>query len=171
MTRIVIIAAVAQNGVIGRSSSIPWRLSEDYARFKRLTMGYPCIMGSVTFESLPAASRPLPGRENIVLTHNIGYCPKGATVFHTFPAAIEYVRRRGVDKAFIAGGAAIYQLGLAIAERLELTRIHHDITGDRFFPPICWDEWELVTQEDRQAVDQISGDPLDFSYLTYQRRP
>jgi dihydrofolate reductase len=171
MTEIIVIAAIAQNGVIGRSNGIPWRLSDDFARFKRLTMGHPCIMGSLTFESLPAKSRPLPGRENIVLTRNTNYHPKGTTVFHTFAAAIDHVRRQRVDQAFIAGGAEIYRLGLVIADRLELTRLHHDFSGDRFFPAIRWDEWELSNHEKRQAIDLISGKPLDFSYLTYQRRP
>ena len=91
MTQIVVIVAIAQNGVIGRKNDIPWRLSEDFIRFKNLTMGFPCLMGDVTYESLPESSRPLPGRENVILTFNQDYHPEGTTVFYDFDEAVDHI--------------------------------------------------------------------------------
>lgn len=170
MTQITVIVAIAQNGVIGRKNDIPWRLSKDFMRFKKLTMGFPCIMGDLTYESLPASSRPLPGRENVILTFDKTYHPQGTTVFYSFDDAIDYVRQKQVEKAFIIGGASVYKQGMAVADVFELTRIHHDIDGDIRYPEISWDEWELVKQVDTKDLDKISGQTLSFSYLTYHRK-
>jgi len=170
MTKIAVIVAVAQNGVIGRKNDIPWRLSEDFQHFKELTMGCPCIMGDVTYESLPEKSRPLPGRENIVLTFDKAYHPEGTTIFYDFEEAIDYARKQGGETAYITGGSSIYKLGMEVADIFELTRIHKDIEGDIIYPDVNWDEWELVKQEDHQGIDKISGNTLDFSYLTYHRK-
>lgn len=168
MTEIIIIAAVAQNGVIGSKNDIPWRISEDFKRFKRLTLGYPCIMGDATYESLP--KRPLEGRENIVLTLNHDYRPAGVTLFHDFNRAITYVRERGEDKAFITGGATIYRLGLAVADTMELTRVHRDFDGDVRFPEFDSSEWELIAEEPQEAEDKVSQSRVGFTYQTYRRR-
>ncbi len=170
MTRIVVIVAVAQNGVMGRKNDIPWRLGEDFARFKRLTMSFPCIMGRATYQSLPEKSRPLPGRENIILTSNKGFHPQGTTVFDTFEAAIEYVRHKSVENAFIVGGASVYKQGMAVADTFELTRIHHNIAGDITYPDVNWDEWEQVNRVDKQSIDRITHQILSFSFLTYHRK-
>jgi dihydrofolate reductase len=170
MTELVVIAAVAQNGVIGSGTKIPWRLSEDFQRFKALTLGHPCLMGDVTYESLPTKFRPLPGRENIVLTFNRDYAPAGTTVFHAFEEALEYVRRKGEPRAFIIGGASIYRLGVEVADRLELTRIHRDYAGDVRFPEVDFDAWELVARTDCEGEDQLSGERVNYSYLTYRRK-
>jgi dihydrofolate reductase len=170
MTEIVIIAAVAQNGVIGRGAEIPWHIREDFRRFKALTLGYPCIMGDVTFRSLPDGSRPLAGRENVVLTLDPTYHPEGTTVFGAFEDAIAYVRERGASKAFVTGGATIYRLGMAVADVLELTRIHRDYAGDIYFPPVDEAEWELVAREDASSEDRKLGEAVSYSYLTYRRR-
>lgn len=170
MTEIIIIAAVAANGVIGSNNDIPWRISEDFKRFKRLTLGHPCIMGDATFDSLPEKSRPLPGRENIVLTLDRDYHPLGTTIYHDFDEAIAKVRARGIEKAFITGGATIYRLGLKVADTLELTRIHREFDGEAYFPEYDSTQWELVAQEHREGKDAISGDTLNFSYETLRRR-
>lgn len=170
MTQIVVIVAIAQNGVIGRKNDIPWRLSEDFIRFKNLTMGFPCLMGDVTYESLPESSRPLPGRENVILTFNQDYHPEGTTVFYDFDEAVDYVRKKGIEKAFIIGGASVYKQGMEVADVFELTRIHHDIKGDIEYPEIDWDQWELVKQVDKEGLDKISGQTLSFSYQTYRRQ-
>lgn len=172
MTKIAVIVAVAQNGVIGdkESNDIPWRLSEDFQHFKKKTMGCPCIMGDVTYESLPSNSRPLPGRENIVLTFDKSYSPDGATIFYKFEDAIDYVREKEVETAYITGGSSIYKLGMEVADIFELTRIHKDIEGNILYPDINWDEWELVNQEDHEGVDKVSGKTLGFSFLTYHRK-
>ena len=119
MTEIIVIVAVAQNGVIGKDNDIPWRIKEDFQHFKDATLGFPCIMGDKTYESLPEGARPLPGRENIVLTFDKNYKPEGTTIFHDFYEAIEYVRSKGIEKAFITGGATIYKLGMQVADKFE----------------------------------------------------
>jgi len=170
MTELVVIAAVAQNGVIGRGAEIPWRISADFKRFKALTLGHPCIMGDVTYESLPAKSRPLPGRENVVLAFDRSYHPDGTTVFHDFEAVLAYVREKRAVKAFIIGGASIYRLGVPVADTLELTRIHRDYDGDVYFPSFDLDEWDLVAQVDAESLDAVSDQSVSYSYLTYRRR-
>lgn len=170
MTEIVIIAAVADNGIIGSKNDIPWRISEDFKRFKRLTLGCPCIMGDATFESLPEKSRPLPGRENIVLTFNRDYCPAGTTVFHDFDEAIAYVRNKGETKAYITGGATIYGIAMKVANTLELTRVHGEFKGDVSFPAFEPADWEKVFTEDHESLDGVSQLPVRFTYETYRRR-
>jgi len=170
MTELVVIAAVAQNGVIGRGSQIPWHISEDFQRFKRLTMGFPCIMGDVTYESLPPRWRPLPGRENIVLSWDPQYRPAGTTVFDSFDRAIEHVQGRKSERAFIIGGATIYRLGLQVADTLELTRIHCDYPGDVHFPEFDEAEWQVCDRVDREGLDTLNGRNVRFSFLTFRRR-
>jgi len=168
MTQIIIIAAVAKNGIIGSKNDIPWRISEDFKRFKRLTLGHPCIMGDATYESLP--SRPLPGRENIVLTLNRAYCPPGVTLLHDFDDAIAYVRGKGAQLAYITGGATIYRLAMKVADTLELTRVHRDVQGDVRFPEFDPNDWEKVFEEAHEGLDRVSDSPVSFTYETYQRR-
>ncbi len=168
MTEIIIIAALAQNGIIGSKNDIPWRISEDFKRFKQLTLGHPCIMGDATYESLPA--RPLPGRENVVLTLNREYQPPGVTLFHDFDQAIEYVRANGEQKAFITGGATIYRLAMQVADTLELTRVHREFDGDVRFPEYDLNVWERIFEETHEALDRVSTDLVRFTYETYRRR-
>ena len=170
MTRIVIIAAVAQNGTIGLEGSIPWSIKADMRHFKRLTLGSPCIMGDVTYRSLPDPYRPLPGRENIVLTLDAGYRPRGTTVFGDFDAAVQYVKRVGAEQAFIAGGATIYDLAMPVADALELTRVQRDYEGDTFFPAIDEQRWQLEASKQRQGLDRLSGQHVELSFLSYVRR-
>ena len=170
MTDIIVIVAVANNNVIGKDNDIPWRISKDFLYFKDKTLGYPCIMGDKTYESLPAAYRPLPGRENIVLTFDKSYKPEGTTVFHSFEEAIEYAKHKGVDKAFITGGATIYKLGMQVADKFMLTKIHKEYAGDTFFPEVNFDEWELVNKEEDEGLDRNSGEMVKISFLTYERK-
>ncbi len=158
MAEIVVIVAVAENNAIGKDGDIPWNIPEDFLHFKKKTMGHPCIMGDVTFESLPESSRPLPGRENIVLTFDRKYNPPGAKIFHSWEDAIEYVKDK--EKVFICGGATIYRLGMKVADTLELTRVHRVVKdADTFFPEIDFKEWKLVNEERHE----------EFSFLTYRR--
>ena len=170
MTEIIVIAAVAQNNVIGRAGDIPWRIKEDFQHFKEKTMGYPCIMGDKTFLSLPENARPLPGRENIILTFDKGFKPEGTTVFYDFDEAIRYVKEKEYTKAFITGGATIYKLGLKLADTFELTRIYKDYEGDTFFPEVNPDEWELKDKEDSESTEKNSGEKVKFSFITYGRK-
>lgn len=156
MTKIIIIAAIADNNVIGSRGDIPWRISEDFQHFRELTMGHPCIMGDKTYESLPL--KPLAGRENIVLTFEKNYNPPGTTVFHTFEDALKYCKDK--EKTFICGGASIYRLGMKAADMLELTRVHQSPEGDTFFPEINLNEWELRKEENHD----------DFTFQTFVKR-
>jgi dihydrofolate reductase len=170
MTEIIIISAVAQNGIIGSKNAIPWRISDDFKRFKALTLGHPCIMGEATYKSLPEKARPLPGRENIVLTFDKNFQPEGTTIFHDFNEAIEYVQTKGEEKAFITGGATIYKLGLTVADTLELTRIHQDFEGDVRFPEFDLNDWEKIAAENQETLDSVSNTIVKITYETYKRK-
>ena len=170
MTKIVVIVAIAQNWAIGKNNEIPWHIKEDFQHFKEKTTGCPCIMGDKTYDSLPDNSRPLPGRENIVCTLIKDYKAPGAKIFHDFNEAIEYVKKKGVEKAFIIGGATIYRLGMKIADVFELTRIYHDYDADAFYPEIDFSQWELIKQEDNEAMDIKNKMKVKFSFMTYKRK-
>ena len=170
MTQIIVIVAVAQNGAIGKDGDIPWRIKEDFQHFKDQTMGFPCIMGDKTYESLPENAKPLPGRENIVLTFDKDYAPEGVTVMHDFNKAIEYVKDKGVIKAFITGGASIYKLGLEVADNFELTKVYKDYEADVFFPEVDYNQWDLIKRKDMESIDQKTGEPVKFAFLTYKRK-
>jgi len=158
VVEIIVIVAIADNNAIGKDGDIPWHIPEDFAHFKEETMGHPCIMGDVTFESLPDNAKPLPGRENVVLTVDKKYKPDGATVFFSFEDALDYVKDK--EKAYICGGATIYKLGMKIADTLELTRVHMKPEADTFFPEIDFSEWEKVKEEKHEK----------YSFLTYKRK-
>lgn len=135
------IVAVAENGVIGRGNGLPWRLSADLKRFKKLTTGHTLIMGRKTFESI---GRPLPDRTSIVLTHDRAYERPGAVVVHSLEEALE--RCRGEEEVFAIGGAAVFREALPRAQRLYLTRVHADVAGDVRFPDQSLEGWERIAQ-------------------------
>lgn len=161
MSEIIIIAALAKNNVIGNGMQIPWHIKEDFQHFKNLTLHHPVIMGDKTYESLP--NKPLKGRENIVLTFDKNYHPEGAIIKYSLEEALDYCKDK--EKVFIIGGASVYKITLAIADTLELTRIHRDFKGDIYFPEINFAEWDLINQEDK--VDAEYG---PYSFLTYKRK-
>jgi dihydrofolate reductase len=123
-----IIVAVAKNRVIGARGQLPWHLSEDLKRFKKLTMGHPIVMGRKTFESI---GKPLPGRENVVLTRNRSFRPEGVTVLHSFE---ELASRFGENEIFVIGGADLFKLALPLVTRFYLTKIEKDFEGETLFP-------------------------------------
>jgi dihydrofolate reductase len=135
--RLSIIAAVAENGVIGRAGGLPWRLPDDLRRFKELTMGKPVVMGRRTWESL---RRPLPGRQNIVVSRNLNYAACGAEVCSSLDAAL--ARAGEAAEIFVIGGASLYAEALPRAQRLYLTEVHASVEGDAFFP--AWDRNQWV---------------------------
>ncbi len=168
MTKVIVIVAVAQNGIIGRDNDIPWRIREDFFHFKKHTTGHPCIMSDVCYKSLPEQSRPLPNRENIVLTFDNNYNPEGTTVFNDFNKAIEYCKSKNEEKVFITGGSSIYRLGLEIADTFLLTRIHKDIEGDVSFPQVDWSKWQEISSERHTGIETISNTPIEFSFIEYR---
>ena len=169
MAEIVMIACAAKNSVIGNGPDIPWSIKEEFKHFTELTMGSPCIMGDVTYESLPPKFRPLPGRENIVLTLDPEYSPEGVTLIRDFDEAMDYVRGLKAARAFICGGASIYRLGMGIADTLELTRLDRDYEGDSTFPEVDPEMWRLDGTENASGVDRISGQNVTFDYQTWRR--
>ena len=145
---IIIISAVAKNNVIGKDGDIPWRIKEDFLHFKELTIGSPCIMGKNTYESLPV--KPLPKRENIVLTRNPNYKAEGVIIMNSFESALKYCEEKGFEKVFIIGGSSIYKQGLEFANVLELTHLKQEFEGDTYFPEVNYDEWNLISKEEHE---------------------
>jgi dihydrofolate reductase len=170
LPEIVLVYAVAENGVIGNAGAIPWRLKSDMQRFKALTIGKPIVMGRKTFESFPR--RPLPGRTNIVITRNTDYTAEGAVVATSFDAARAIATgdalRRSVAEIAIIGGAEIYAQWMPHADRLEVTEVHASPAGDTTLPPIDLAAWEETARVRHPAAGE---DSVDFSYVTYCRRP
>ena len=157
MKTLGIIAAVAENGVIGVDGDLPWRLPEDLKHFKRTTSGHPIIMGRKTYESI---GRPLPRRHNIVLTRNPDYEAPGCTVVQSLEAALEVAWAED-DEVWVIGGAGLYAAALPRATRLELTEVHRSVPGDTFFPE--FDRTQFVERARRE------GDGVSF--VTWERTP
>jgi len=165
---IVLIVAVADNGVIGYQGAIPWRLKTDQQRFKAMTMGKPVVMGRKTFISL---RRPLPGRTNIVVTRDASFRAAGAVVATSFAAAqavaLGDALRRPAGEIAVIGGAEIYAQWMDIADRLEITEVHARPEGDTYLATIDAAVWQEVARMRNSAG---SDDSADFSYVTYRRR-
>ena len=158
-----LIAAIARNRVIGNDNQLLWHLPGDMRHFRETTRGKPVIMGRNTWESLPEKFRPLPGRLNIVVSRNPAYAAPGATLVTSLEDALKQVD--SADEAFVIGGADLYRQALPCAERLYLTEIDAEFSGDAFFPEVSEQEWQEVS---RRAQE---GDALPaFSFVTYQRR-
>ena len=170
MPEIVMIACAAKNNVIGSGPDIPWSIREEFGHFTELTMGSPCIMGDVTYESLPPKYRPLPGRENIVLTLHPDYNPEGVTLFRDFDEAMDYTSGLTAARAFICGGASIYRLSIGIADTLELTRLDRGYEGDSTFPEVDPEIWTLESTEKASGADRKSGEAVTFEYQTWRRK-
>lgn len=149
MARISLIAAVAENGVIGADGDLPWRLPSDFAFFKRTTMGKPLVMGRKTFESI---GKPLPGRTNIVVTRQKGYQPDGVIVIDSLDASIEHAQTiavaDGVDEIMIGGGGQIYAEAMDRADRLYITHVEARPDGHVQFPQIDPAVWKVVDEPD-----------------------
>jgi dihydrofolate reductase len=150
---LALIAALADNRVIGIDNRLPWHLPADLKHFKAVTLGKPIIMGRKTWDSL---GRPLPGRLNLVVSRQADLTLDGAEVFASLDTAIaradEWARERGVAELMLIGGAELYAQGLARAERLYLTRVHLQPDGDAFFPAFAEAEWQLVERDEHPAV-------------------
>jgi dihydrofolate reductase len=164
---IVLVAAVAENGVIGRAGGLPWRLKSDLQHFRALTTGKPVVMGRRTWASL---ARPLPNRTNIVVTRDPAFAARGAVVTASFSAALEVARgdalRRQVDAVMVIGGGDIYAQAMPLATRLEITRVHARPDGEAVFPAIDAAVWREAA---RRECPPGPGDEASFTYLTYAR--
>ena len=151
--KLSLIVAISQNGVIGYQGQLPWHLSADLQRFKRITMGHHIIMGRATYESI---DRLLPGRTTVILTHQPDYAVPGALVAGSIAAACELAAAD--EEAFIIGGSSVYESALEIVERIYLTRVLADVPGDTFFPSLDLSGWQLVESEDCAADDRNDHD-------------
>ena len=159
---LIIVAAIARNGVIGVDNGLPWRLKADLQHFRALTMGHPILMGRKTWESL---GRPLPGRRNFVVTRDAQFHAEGTEIFHDTEEAI--AAATDADRLFVIGGAQIYTTLLPRADRLELTEIGADVSGDAHFPP--FDRADFIEERcERRTAD--ADNEFDFDFVTYRRR-
>lgn len=157
MTRLVLIAAVARNGIIGKGGVLPWHLGADLQHFKRLTMGHAILMGRRTWESL---GRPLPGRRSIVISRDPQWHADGVEHAVSLQAALDLVA--GDRRAFVIGGARLYAQALPLADELHLTEIDHDFDGDTLFP--AWDR-SAFTETSRET--HVSPDGWTYHFVTY----
>lgn len=163
MSTISIIAAIADKNAIGKDQQLLCHMPADMKRFKELTTGHAVIMGRKTFESLPHA---LPNRKNVVLTTlpEAGFMDCFAC--ESMGAALDLCEKE--DEIFIIGGALVYRQALNIADKMYLTRIHHEFSGaTTFFPVVNWDLWEEVEREEHPADDK---NPYPYTYITYVRK-
>ncbi len=144
--RISLIAAMSENGVIGKGNTLPWHLPEELKYFRKMTAEKPVIMGRKTFESI--GNKPLPKRHNIILTRSVDLLAEGCTVVHTVEQAL--AAANACEEVMIIGGANIYQLFLPLATRLYLTQVHEQHEGDAFFPPVNWAEWKCISEQKYQ---------------------
>lgn len=159
---ISLIVAVANNGVIGNKGALPWRIPEDMRWFRTHTLGKPVIMGRKTWESLP--TKPLPKRENIIVTHNSGYVAPDATVATSFDAAL--LAAVGAAEAVVIGGASLYAEALERAGRIYLTSVGLSPEGDVFMPPFSRDDWKETFVQSHPAL----GDALPgFTFRILER--
>ncbi len=161
MTKVVLVAAVARNGAIGKGNDLLVRIPEDQRRFREVTMGHPVLMGRKTWDSLPPKFRPLPGRRNIVVTRNAQWHADGAERAPSLEAALTMAA--GAEKACVIGGGELYALALPFADELLLTEIDADLDGDTFFP--------LYRHAFVQAAREphTTPDGLRFDFVRYER--
>lgn len=157
---VILIAAIGENGEMGRNNQLLWHLPGDLPRFKEITMGSPIIMGRKTFDSI---GRALPGRLNIVLTENQDWSADGVTVANSLEQALELSEKQNTGKAFVIGGGQIYKLFLAYATSMELTEVFDAPLADTFFPNFSSSEFDEI-----ERIENHENEPK-FDYVTYQR--
>ena len=164
MARIALIAALAENRVIGREGNLPWRIPADLKFFKATTSGKAVVMGRKTFASI---GRPLPNRLNIVVTRDDGFRPDGVSVAGSIAAALALAASSaGEDEVMVIGGAEIYAAALPLARRLYLTEVHAAFDGDACFPALEPRQWAERSRERRHQEQPM---PLDFSFVVLER--
>lgn len=160
---ISLIVAAAENNVIGHNNRLPWHLPADMKYFKNKTWGSPVVMGRKTFEAL---GKPLPGRTNIVITRNTTWAFEKVQVAHSLADAIALAQATGAAEIFVIGGAEIFQNTMSQANRIYLTRIHHQFEGDAFFPPFAREEWQLVKQHSYEPDEK---DRYGYTFEVWER--
>ncbi|WP_421379042.1 dihydrofolate reductase [Bacillus salacetis] len=155
--------AMDENGVIGHENKLPWRLPEDLKFFKETTMGHPIVMGRKTFESI---GKPLPGRENIVLTRDVSYEADGCIIYHEVEEVLHYAEEREVE-VMVTGGAEIFKKFILYADKLYVTRIFENFEGDTYFPELNWDDYKLIST--KQGI-QNEQNPHHYVFEVYEKK-
>lgn len=158
---ISIIVAMDKNRVIGKDNDLPWRLSADLKHFKKITMGKPIIMGRKTYDSI---GKPLPGRENIILTRDASFTAEGCTVMHSLNEIFEYCSAH--EEIMIMGGATLYAVTLEQADKLYITQVHAEVEGDTWFPDFDITAWHETDRLDFNADDK---NDYDYSFIVLER--
>lgn len=166
---LVLVVAVAENGVIGRDQQLPWRIPGDMKHFKAVTMGKPMVMGRKNYDSI---GRPLPGRTSIVLTRNTNWRAEGVLVAHSLDEALklanEDARKTGAKEIAVIGGTALFEETLPIAAKIELTEVHAKPEGDVYFPKY---DRSAFRETRREGPMQSEKDDYAFSVVTLERKP
>jgi dihydrofolate reductase len=161
--KVSLVAAVARGGVIGVAGGLPWRIPEDMRRFRELTMGHPVVMGRRTWDSLPGAFRPLPGRRNVVVTRNADWHGDGAERASSIDDALRLLD--GELHVFVIGGGQLYAEAIARADELLLTEVGGEHEGDTFFPA-----WDRDAFEETSREEHVSESGVPFAFVVYRRR-
>lgn len=161
---ISLIAAVAENDVLGKDNAMIWHLPKDMKWFKDKTLNHYVIMGRKTFDAL---GKPLSGRTNIIITRQKDYKQEGCRIVHSLEDALKLAQEGGEQEAFIIGGAEIYKQALPHADIVYLTEIYHKFEGDAFFPKVNHDEWELVYEEKHEPDEK---NKYRFAFCEYKRK-
>ena len=160
---LILIAAVARNGAIGKGNDLLFKDPADQRHFRQATMGCPVVMGRKTWDSLPPRFRPLPGRRNVVVSRNAGFKADSAETALSLDAAMSMLAAEA--RVFVIGGAALYALALPQADTLMLTEIHADLAGDTFFPA-----WPRSDFDEASRQPEVSAAGVGFDFVTYRRR-
>jgi dihydrofolate reductase len=166
--KIVLVAAIGENSVIGRDGQLPWRLKSDMQHFRKVTLNRPVVMGRKTHESI---GKLLPGRTNVVLSRDLTLVAQGAVLATSLDAALSFARadaaKHGVDEIMVIGGSDIFAATMPMADRLEITHVHTAPEGDAVFPPIDPEIWQEAWREEHYAGPD---DDANFTLATYVRR-
>ena len=158
MPEIIIIVAIASNGVIGRQGKLPWHLPTDLRLFKQTTLGFPLVMGRKTYDSI---GKPLPGRENIILTRDTSLKIPGCVCVHSLEEALEHCRAQ--EKVFIIGGAEIFKVAIPYTDTIIATELEREVEGDVYFPEIDYSEFVKASSQDYDVEEP-------FSVVRYTRK-
>jgi dihydrofolate reductase len=161
--QIIIVAAYAQNRVIGKDNDLVWHLPKDLKHFKELTLGHPMIMGRKTFESF---GKPLPGRTSIIITRDRHYQQESCIVVHSLEEAVNEAKKLD-DQIYIAGGAEIYKQALPITDIMYLTEVKASPEGDTFFPEFSANEWQETA---RKSFNKDEKHQYAFDFVTWERK-
>ena len=161
--KVSLIAAIAENGVIGKDNQLIWQISEDLKFFKRTTSGHHIIMGRKNYESI---GRPLPNRTNVIITRNRNYVQEGCEIVYSLDEALLLAKNNGDNEVMIIGGGEIYKQSLEKVDKMYITRVHETFEGDTYFPQVEWSNWQLVSEDLHEKDENCKH---DFTICIYEK--